>query len=100
MIVCEIKLVSAICPTRNQELGTLVLDNVTSADDLLKHDNRKGDYRVRVYRKGALAKVAGCPWRMIRTFAPIRTGRVNGHNRLAEPVHNLVAKALRELGYK
>jgi hypothetical protein len=100
MIVVEIKLVSGICSSRDQELGTLVLDNVTSVDDLLQHNNRKGDYRARMYKKGALTKVAGCARRMVRTFVPTREGRINGHNRLAEPVQNLVAKALKELGYK
>jgi hypothetical protein len=100
MIVVEIKLVSSISADRNADLGTLVIDNVTSVDDLLKHNNRKGDYRARMYKKGALTKVAGSAWRMVRTFAPIRQARINGHNRLAEPVQNLVAKALKELGYK
>jgi hypothetical protein len=100
MIVVEIKLVSAICSSRDEDLGTLILNNITSVDDLLKHDNRKGDYRARIYKKGALTKTAGCARRMVRTFKPIREGRINGHNRLAEPVQNLVAKALKELGYK
>lgn len=100
MIVVEIKLVSSISVDRNADLGTLILDNVTSVDDLLKHDNRKGDYRARIYKKGALTKVAGNAWQMVRTFQPIRQARINGHNRLAEPVQNLVAKALKELGYK
>lgn len=100
MIVVEIKLVSGICASRDAELGTLVIDNVTSVDDLLKHNNRKGDYRARMYKKGALTKVGGSPHRMVRTLPPIREGRINGHNRLAEPVQNLVAKALKELGYK
>ena len=90
MIVCEVKLHSAI-DGRTEDLGTLVIDNIGG-------DRTRGDYRCRMYRKGDAERVGGV--RSLTAKAkPSREGRVYGHRRLAEPVHNLVAKALKEMGY-
>lgn len=91
MITCPVYLDSAITGRRS-DLGTLVIDNIGG-------DRTTGDYRVRMYRKGALDKCGGHGGQLISTCKPIREGRVLGHKRLAEPVSNLVAKALKELGY-
>lgn len=88
MIVVPVQLYSAVTG-RVSNLGTLVIDNVGGTRD-------RGDYRVRVYAKGADRDGAVA---MVMHRKPIREGRVVGHRRLAEPVHNLVAKALKETGY-
>ncbi len=98
MIVVEIKLASAISRDRDCELGTLVIDNITDDVTHVTTNGRRGDYRARMYRKGAL-KSAGCPRQMVRSAKHIREAKVLNHSRLTEPVQNLVAKALKELGY-
>ncbi|MEZ5709692.1 MAG: hypothetical protein R3E02_09935 [Blastomonas sp.] len=89
MIIVPIMLNSAI-DGRVEILGTLVVDNIGGTHD-------RGDYRVRMYRKetdGRFPETA----KLLRG-KPIREGRVLGHRRLAEPVGNLIAKAMKELGY-
>lgn len=95
MIVVRVELASGISRSRDTDLGTLVIDNVGVSED-----GRLGDYRVRMYRKGAIVAAGGCARRMVFSGAkPTRTGAVTGHRRLAEPVHNLVVKALASMGY-
>lgn len=96
MIVCDIKLLGSNSD-RETVLGLLIIDQ-----QYMTHDGRRADYRVRMYRKGTkLFKNEGRGW----SFAhgtnpkPIREGSVLNHARLTEPVQNLVAKALKELGY-
>ncbi len=96
MIVCDIKLLGSNSD-RETVLGLLIIDQQDTS-----HGGRRGDYRVRMYRKGTkLFKNEGRGW----SFAhgtnpkPIREGSVLNHARLTEPVQNLVAKALKELGY-
>ena len=98
MILVEIKLKSANGPHRDQDLGTLILDNVTSVDDLLASNGNVSDYRARMYRKGDLKRLG--EWGLSSKGKPTRTAVVKGHRRNAEPVQNLVAKALTALGYK
>ena len=88
MIVVPIQLYSAVTG-KVTTLGTLVLDNIGGTKD-------RCDYRVRVYRKGAEANGAAS---MVRTAKPTREARVLSHRRLAEPVGNLIAKAMKEVGY-
>lgn len=89
----EIKLTSAISADRDQELGTMVIDNITT------HSNpKKGDYRVRMYRKGDLKKHGGSRG-LVAKAKHTREAQVLDHNRIAEPVQNLVAKALTAMGY-
>lgn len=95
MIVVEVKLVSAISAARDTELGTMVIFNRGVSED-----RKRGDYGVRMYRKGALKRWNGDSREMVVHEKPIRKGKVLGHRRLAEPVHNLVAKGLSALGYK
>lgn len=93
MIVVEIKLTSAISADRDRELGTMVLDNITT------HNNsKKGDYRARMYRKGDLKKYGGS-FGLVAHAKYTREAKVLDHNRIAEPVQNLVAKALTAMGY-
>jgi hypothetical protein len=99
MIIVEIKLVSAYGPDHDAELGTLVIDNVTTREKHFLSNGRLGDYRARMYRKGALKK-SGTPHKMIKKYKPSREARVEDHQRHTEPVQNLVAKALGTLGYK
>ena len=94
MITVEIKLISAISPDRDQELGTMVLDNIGNSPN-----GRQADYRARMYRKGAL-KQFNCDARtLVAKATHTREGVVLGHNKLAEPVQNLIAKALTSMGY-
>lgn len=83
MIVVRVELHSAITGQKI-ELARTVIDNIGGT-------RTKGDYRCRAYRKGSslhpLSKNV------------IREGEVKGHARLAEPVWNLVAKALTSMGY-
>lgn len=81
MIVVPILLYAAV-KGGVHNLGTLVIDNIGGT-------RSRGDYRVRVYAKDA----------DIATAKPFREGRVLAHRRLAEPVGNLIAKALKETGY-
>lgn len=91
MIVCEVKLHSAI-DGRTEDLGTLVIDNIGGT-------RSRGDYRCRMYKKGDAERVGGVR-ALLDKAKPTREGRVFNHARLAEPVHNLVAKALKDLGYE
>ena len=89
MIVIDIRLQSAISHTRDRNLGTLIIDNIGGTD-------ARGDYRVRMFKStGVVRKQAG----ELLATKPTRVGYVRGHRRKAEPVQNLVAKALKELGY-
>lgn len=90
VIVCEVKLHSAI-DGRTEDLGTMVIDNVGGT-------RTRGDYRCRMFKKGDAERVGGVR-RLIHKAKPAREASVLGHARLAEPVHNLVAKALKEMGY-
>lgn len=88
MIVVPIMLWSAV--SGNVEtLGTIVIDNIGGT-------HQRGDYRVRAYAKGADA--IGIV-KMVASKKPIREGKVIGHRRIAEPVGNLIAKAMKEMGY-
>ncbi|WP_446653070.1 hypothetical protein [Blastomonas sp.] len=88
MIVVPITLWSAITG-QVENLGTVVIDNIGGT-------HQRGNYRVRAYAKGADA--IGVV-QMVATKKPIREGKVFGHRRIAEPVGNLIAKALKEMGY-
>jgi hypothetical protein len=94
MIVVRVELASGISRGRDRELGTVIIDNVGCSAD-----GKVGDYRVRAYPKGAIDKHAGDPRCLVAMAKPHREGTVNGHRRLAEPVNNLVAKALASMGY-
>lgn len=91
MIVAPINLISGINGI-STNLGTLVIDNQGGT-------HTKGDYRCRMYRKGALEKYRNNAALLVRDAKPIRTGLVKGHARLIEPVHNLVLKSLSAMGY-
>ena len=96
MITVEIKLLSANGRRFDSDLATiLIVNRGDSADPAL------GNYDVRAYRKGSLTKFNGDGFALWRssTVKPIRTATVLRHKRLAEPVSNLVSKALNELGY-
>ena len=88
MIVVPIMLASAITG-QVSSLGTIVIDNLGGT-------NAVCDYRVRAYAKGA---ERGGVVDMVAKRKPIRESKVLAHRRLAEPVGNLVAKALSEMGY-
>lgn len=90
MIVVDIDLRSAVTGKRSN-LGTMVIDNVGGTSS-------RGDYKCRMYRKGERDRHNG-DWAMVNNAKPTREGEVLGHARLAEPVQNLVAKALTALGY-
>lgn len=90
MIVVDIDLRSAVTGARTN-LGTMVIDNVGGT-------RTRGNYRCRMYRKGERDRHES-DWRMAANAKPIREGRVLNHARLAEPVQNLVTKALKEMGY-
>lgn len=88
MIVVPIMLWSAVSG-KVENLGTIIIDNIGGT-------HQRGDYRVRAYAKGADA--IGIV-QMVASRKPIREGRVIGHRRIAEPVGNLIAKAMKEMGY-
>lgn len=90
MIVVDIDLRSAVTGQRST-LNTLIVDNIGGTGS-------KGNYRCRMYRKGERARYHN-DWEMAGHAKPIREARVEGHSRLAEPVGNLIAKALTALGY-
>lgn len=94
MIVVRVELASAISRSRDTDLGTLIIDNIGC-----RANGRVGDYRVRMYRKGAIERAGGCARAMLANAKPTRDATVLGHRRLAEPVHNLVCKALNAMGY-
>lgn len=83
---------------RETTLGLMIIDQIWMSED-----GKLGNYRVRMYRKGT--KIFKNEGQRGWSFAhgtnpkPIREGTVLRHRRLAEPVQNLVAKALKELGY-
>lgn len=89
MIIIPIMLQSAI-DGRVEVLNTMVIDNIGGTKSV-------GDYRVRMFRKQADRRVPDID--TLATTKPIREGKVIGHRRLAEPVGNLVAKALAALEY-
>lgn len=89
MIVVPIILQSAI-DGRTEILGTLVIDNIGGTA-------RRADYRCRMYRKQPDGRFPD--FRELLATTPIRTGTVRNHRRTAEPVGNLVLKALTATGY-
>lgn len=91
MIVVTVELHSAQ-DGRTEELGTMIIDNVGGT-------RTKGDYRCRMYRKGEVERVNGAR-RLPANSKPIREGEVLNHSRLSEPVHNLISKALKNMGYE
>lgn len=95
MIVVRVELASAISRTRDTDLGTMIIANMGVSED-----PKLGDYDVSMFRKGAIEQCEGDARKLVRTKAPTRIGKVLGHRRLDEPVHNLVAKALASMGYK
>lgn len=86
MIVIPVTLVSAITG-RTEVLSTLLIDNIGGT-------KARGDYRVRMYGKQRDRQVPD-----FHSTKPIREAKVLNHARLAEPVGNLVAKALAALAY-
>lgn len=88
MIVVPIILISAITG-KESHLGTLVIDRQGG-------DGVRNDYRARAYHKNAARNGYRS---MILHTVPHRTGMVEGHHAKAEPAGNLVAKALKVLGY-
>lgn len=84
MIVVKVELHSAITG-KVTELSRFVIDNIGGTAS-------HGDYRCRAYRKGSSLRPLN--------KNVIRRGEVIGHRRLAEPVLNLVAKALAAMNYK
>lgn len=100
MIVVQIKLVSAISSDRDEELGTMVISNITDREKLKANGGRKCDYRCQMYPKGQLKRSGDCPRQMVTTRQHTREAVVLDHRRHAEPVQNLVAKALTAMGYR
>jgi hypothetical protein len=100
MIVIEIKLTSAISRDRDEELGTMVIDNITDREKLRGNGGAACDYRCRMYAKGQLRRCDGDARKMVATRQHTREGVVQDHRRHAEPVQNLVAKALTAMGYR
>lgn len=88
MIVVKIELWSAVDHTISNR-GTLLLDNIK-----VHGNGSKCDYRARMYKKSNKDLKT-----QLATEKPIREGLVLEHRRHAEPIQNLVAKALKELGY-
>lgn len=92
MIVVKVELHT---PGWVKTLGTMCIDNIGGTEKI-------GDYRVRVFRKGAERENGYRylePFEMVRHRKPIREGRVLGHRRLLEPVWNLVLKSLGAVAY-
>ena len=85
MIVVTVELHSAVT-RKKSNLSTIIIDNVGGT-------KARGNYRVRAYRKGY------DPYKN-PLKGVVREGCVEGHARLAEPVNNLVYKALKSLGYE
>ena len=94
MIVVQIALQSAISRDRDTDLGTVIIGNRGDGT------RSRGNYDVRAYAKGALARRGGDGFRLWAEASPTREGVVVNHARLAEPVSNLVAKSLTALGYR
>lgn len=95
MIVVRVELTSGLSRSRDRDLGTLILDNIACSKD-----GQVGSYRCRMYRKGAIERHDGDARKLVLAGTkPFREGVVHAHARLAEPIHNLVLKALMALGY-
>lgn len=90
MIVVDITLHSAI-DGRTENLGTMIIDNIGGT-------RTKGNYNCRMFKKGDVDRVGGAR-SLISKAKPIRSAQVLDHPRLAEPVHTLVAKALKAMNY-
>lgn len=88
MLVVTVELYPGGNAAKRKTLGTMVVDNIG-----VSAEGRRGNYRVRVYKKGEdlLAFRYG--------KAPLRQGQVLDHARLSLPVWSLVAKALKAVGY-
>lgn len=89
MLVVEVALHPGGSAAKKKVLGTVIVDRVA-----VRSEGRRGDYRVRAYKKGEglVAYRYG--------EAPFREAQVLDHARLSLPVWALVAKALKALGYK
>lgn len=87
MIVVKVELHSAITGAISN-LGTVIIHNVGGTKN-------KGNYSAVSFKRGH-DPVAANSLRKNK----VRDGRVEGHNRLSEPVLNLVSKALRSMGYE
>ena len=99
MIVVRIELDSAISESRDSDLGTLCIDNVTDRAKAIEHRGRVCDYRARMYRKGALAHNHGDANLLAARAKPTREFIVKDHRRHDLPVQTLVARALEGMGY-
>lgn len=97
MIVVEIKLKSAVAASRDEDLGVMLIGNT---GELSSENPNRGDYKARMFKKGDLARHDDSFWHLSREGTPIRETVVLNHARKAEPVQNLVAKALTQMGYK
>ena len=93
MISVEVKLISFYGSRHDRELGTMIIDNLGTGT------KARGNYRARMYPKGAMKK-HGNPRTMVANSKHFREAEINNHAREAEPIHNLVAKALTAMGYK
>lgn len=91
MIVVEVKLHSAITGLTS-ELATLVIANDGTGTD------QRGNYDCVALRKGHKHPM-GVSVTSKSSPDVIRRCRVEGHRRIAEPVCNLVAKALKGMNY-
>jgi len=78
MLVVKVELWPGGCEERSREIGRMLIDNTT-----YERDARRGDYRIRLMRKGA------------RTVQ--RSAKVLNYPRLSYPVWKLVRRALRAL---
>lgn len=82
MIVVKVELVSAVDPSRSQELGRMYI-----ANDDTTGDPTRGDYTVGVCRKGETR----APWDGGKMT---RTGEVKNYPRLAYNMWRLITRAL------
>lgn len=80
MIILKIELHSAITG-KVTEIGRM-----TIANDGTSRESEKGNYIVKLMRKGTIDTVT-------------RTGEVKDHRRLALPIWDLVSKALKAVGW-
>ena len=91
MLVVKVELHSAI-DGRIETLGEMVIANDGTGT------NTKGNYDSYVIRKGA--KLYETMRRIYRGDAnPVRKGKVEGYSRISRPVWDLVALALKNMGY-
>lgn len=86
MIVVNVHLKSAISRSRDRELARFVICNTGEATA-----PGKGDYYCESYRGRSTAA--------LDKRQPRHSGHVRSHNRDTEHVLNLVAKALKSMGY-